>query len=149
MKKLIVTSDLSPESKRAFPLAREIAQALGASVTLLAVVEDPTRAAFAYAMDCPVYPDPAIHAQVLSKVRSDIEALKTENFTGMKAESIVLESLGSVAVEICSYAKKEGASMIVLSSHGRSGLTRLLIGSVAERVIRESPCPVLVVPNRA
>ena len=148
MKTVIVTTDLSEESKKAFPLAKSIAQALGASITLLAVVEDPAQAAFAYAMEFPAYPDPAVHQQVLQKVTTDLAALKTQHFAGVSCQTSVAEAMGSVAVEICEFAKKNSAEMIVLSSHGRSGITRLLIGSVAERVIREAPCPVLVVPTR-
>ncbi|MEK7715145.1 MAG: universal stress protein, partial [candidate division NC10 bacterium] len=47
--------------------------------------------------------------------------------------------------EIVKAAEKEGADMIVMGTHGRSGLNRLLLGSVAERVIRLAPCPVLTV----
>jgi nucleotide-binding universal stress UspA family protein len=43
-------------------------------------------------------------------------------------------------------AEKEGVDLIVMSSHGRSGLSRMLIGSVTDKVLRGSPCPVLVVP---
>ncbi len=56
--------------------------------------------------------------------------------------SIVL--VGDPGYEITDYAKRVGADLIVLSSHGRTGLKRLLLGSVAERVVRLADCPVLV-----
>ncbi|MGM0578992.1 MAG: universal stress protein [Myxococcota bacterium] len=52
--------------------------------------------------------------------------------------------VGSPGVTICDYAEEAGADLIVISSHGRSGLRRLLLGSVAETVLRHAPCPVLV-----
>lgn len=55
----------------------------------------------------------------------------------------------NAAAGICDYAKKEGADMIVLSTHGRSGLSHLLIGSVAEKVVRHAPCPVLTLRSKA
>ena len=49
----------------------------------------------------------------------------------------------NAAVGICDYAAKEEVDLIVLSTHGRTGLSHMLIGSVAERVVRHAPCPVL------
>ncbi len=56
---------------------------------------------------------------------------------------------GMPAEEIVDAAAKEGADMIVIGTHGRSGLPRLILGSVAERVIRQAPCPVLSVRDSA
>ena len=54
---------------------------------------------------------------------------------------------GSPAVEICN-AANENAGLIVISTHGRTGLGHILIGSVAEQVVRYAHCPVLVIPSR-
>ena len=54
---------------------------------------------------------------------------------------------GDAADAICREAKKVGADAIVVGSHGRTGLKRLFLGSVSERVVRHAPCPVLVVPS--
>jgi len=148
MKNILVTTDLSDGSVQAFALAKEIAQALNGTIMLLAIVEDPAQAAFTYAMDFPVYPDPKIHQQMITKVKEDLAALAAKHFAGAKVETIVSEAVGSVAIEVCEVAKRRAAYMVVMSTHGRSGLKRILVGSVTERVIRESPCPVLVVPSR-
>ncbi|MEX2214184.1 MAG: universal stress protein [Phycisphaeraceae bacterium] len=55
---------------------------------------------------------------------------------------------GSAASTICEYAQEIGAELIVIPSHGRTGLKHLLIGSVAERVARHSPCPVLILRRK-
>lgn len=55
----------------------------------------------------------------------------------------------NAATGICDYAGKEGVDMIVVSTHGRSGLSHLLIGSVAEKVVRHAPCPVLTLRSSA
>jgi universal stress protein A len=52
---------------------------------------------------------------------------------------------GSPKVEIIQYARKQNIDLIVLSTHGRTGLTHVLVGSVAETVVRTAPCPVLTV----
>jgi nucleotide-binding universal stress UspA family protein len=56
--------------------------------------------------------------------------------------------IGVPFVEIVKVARKKGAGLIVMGTHGRSGLAHLLIGSTAEKVVRHAPCPVLVVPIR-
>lgn len=148
MKTLLVTTDLSSESTKAFPVAVEIARSFGSKVILIAVVEDPTQVAFAYAMDFPVYPDPTVHQQVIKKVAGDLQELLVKHFAEVQSEAMVVEAAGSVAGEITASAQALHADMIIMASHGRSGLSRLLIGSVAERVIREAGCPVLSVPVR-
>ncbi len=52
-------------------------------------------------------------------------------------------AVGQPTLEICKYAKERGCDLIVMPTHGRTGLARLLIGSTAEQVIRHAPCPVL------
>ena len=56
--------------------------------------------------------------------------------------------IGDPGYEITKHAKDIGADLIVMSSHGRRGITRLLIGSVAERVIRLAECPVMVLKQK-
>ena len=53
--------------------------------------------------------------------------------------------IGDAGTEVCSYAEDVGAGLIIVGSHGRTGLSRFFLGSVAERVTRYAPCPVLVV----
>jgi nucleotide-binding universal stress UspA family protein len=59
---------------------------------------------------------------------------------------VVASQRGDAADEIVRYAKGHGIQLIVLGTHGRTGVSRVLLGSVAERVIRTAPCPVLTVP---
>ena len=68
------------------------------------------------------------------------QRLTDEKYKGVKIEVL----LGDAGHEIVDYAKDIGADLIVLPSHGRTGLKRLLIGSVAERVARLAHCPVLI-----
>jgi nucleotide-binding universal stress UspA family protein len=63
---------------------------------------------------------------------------------GLKMRQVVDAGQPFGAIVDC--AEKEGVDLIVMSSHGRSGLSRMLIGSVTDKVLRGSPCPVLVVP---
>ncbi len=58
------------------------------------------------------------------------------------------QSAGDIESAILDYAKENAADLIVMGTHGRSGVPHFLVGSVAERVVRVAPCPVLTVPSR-
>lgn len=65
---------------------------------------------------------------------------------GTAVPVVIASQRGDAAEEIVRYAKAHGIHLIVLGTHGRTGVSRVLMGSVAERVIRTAPCPVLTVP---
>lgn len=71
-----------------------------------------------------------------------------ERVAGTELADVSFEvRFGDPGSEITKYARQVRADLLVISSHGRTGISRLLIGSVAERVVRLSPCPVLVLRN--
>jgi nucleotide-binding universal stress UspA family protein len=79
-----------------------------------------------------------------SRVRHATQAVR-ERLEGGNYKDVQIDVLfGDAGLEIANLAERKGAGMIVLSSHGRTGIKRLLIGSVAERVVRLAHCPVLV-----
>ena len=69
--------------------------------------------------------------------------VKAEAGPGMEVETYVLE--GNPALEITKFAKDHGCDLIVVGTLGKSGIDRILLGSVAEKVVRIAPCPVLVI----
>jgi nucleotide-binding universal stress UspA family protein len=77
-------------------------------------------------------------------------ALKGLRCSGLREEKIAQRSvrLGSPANEIVEYAKDNDIDLIVIGTRGRSGLAHVLLGSVAERVVRHAPCPVLTVRQK-
>ena len=81
-------------------------------------------------------------------VRNSLEELISPSW--MEQHSVVLATAkGPPFVEIIRYARANNIDLIVMGTHGRSGLTHALIGSVAERVVRKAPCPVLTVCPKA
>lgn len=146
-KKILVTTDLSSESAAAFPAAKNMAQALGASIELLAVVENPAQAALMYALDFPVLPGSEVIEQLIEKVKRDLQEIANKEFSGCNITTTVTEATGPIHLAIVDHSKKSGADLLIMSTHGRTGFTRLIIGSVAERVVRECPIPVLTVPS--
>jgi len=141
---IVLTTDLSAESKRAFPPVRELASRLGQKVHLVAVLEDlpfePTGGGL-----MAVYPD---RRQIHADWEKALAALADEFGRDLCVHAVVIDAV-DVAHAIVDYAKQEGAQLIAMATHGRSGLRRLLLGSVAEQVIRHSTVPVLVYPPPA
>ena len=133
-RKIVVPIDFSEESKRAVAVALGLAPS-GASVTVVHVAAN-------FNMISPE----AVWIDVSDESRR--EALKKsfrEEFAGPQYGGLKFEVLfGDPGHEIAKFARDTGAGLIVLPSTGRTGLTHLLIGSVAERVVRFAHCPVLV-----
>lgn len=137
---ILLTSDLSPESLRPFDAARDLALQVGARLTLLSVVVDlqvaPHGAPFAPAVSSPDLSKDVQHARLaLEEQRAAL---------GDQAEvTIDVVAAPDVAKAICAYAVEHAVDMIAISTHGRTGLRHLALGSVAEQVIRHSEVPVL------
>lgn len=148
MRKIMVTTDLSDDSYLAFPAAVAQAKAFGASVTIVAMIEDPAQAAMIYALDFPVQPDMEVQQQLKNRVLEDLKKIKNQYFSEVESQAVVHEATGPVHTEIINFAKNNDFDLLVISTHGRTGLSRMLIGSVAEKVVRESSIPVLTVPRK-
>ena len=78
-----------------------------------------------------------------------MERLRDERLSGVPGVEFSIKQHPSAAEGICEAAVEAGADLIVLSTHGRTGLAHMLIGSVAERVVRHAPCPVLTLRSKA
>ncbi|MEZ5214962.1 MAG: universal stress protein [Microbacterium sp.] len=138
---VILTTDLSEESKRAFAPARDLAKKLGMQIRLVAVLEElpfePSGGGLVAA-----YPD---REQVRADWQAEVDKLAAEVGRDVCVEAKVIEGV-DVAHAIVEFAEQQGADYIAMATHGRSGLRRLLLGSVAELVIRHSHVPVVVYP---
>ncbi len=148
MKNILITTDLSEEAGAAYGIAHKLAKQFDATLHVLAIVEDPAQAAMIYALDFPVLPGPEIHDQLIEKVKIDLEKLTQKEFAGLRVENHTCAASGPVHAEIIDFVEKNAIDLVVIATHGHRGLSRILIGSVAERVVRECPCPVLSVRSR-
>lgn len=137
LKTILHATDFSPHSEYAFRLACSLARDHGAKVVVLHVLTPPPAVSYGELI---VEPDAALVQQGWEQLRK-IHA---------PDPSVPLEhrlEQGFAASEIVRVAEEIQADMIVLGTHGRSGLGRLLMGSVAEQVVRKAPCPVLTVKS--
>jgi nucleotide-binding universal stress UspA family protein len=133
---LLCAVDFEPASHRAIDLAREIAKPLGAEICLLHVYQ------------LPVYTYPGLEPHILPDLLRDIIAAAGKALEELGADVGIPRTLlleGDPARGILEGARQVGAAMIVMGTHGRRGLAHALLGSVAEKVVRESEIPVLTV----
>ena len=141
-KRILVPIDFSPPSDAALEYARSVAGRYGASLQLLHVAEDPYRAFYSAEVFVPEIE--GLREEILTDTTRRLkERLQPSDVTdlGATAESII----GTPAGSIVEYAAGHGIDLIVMATHGRGGMEHLLMGSVAERVVRTALCPVLTV----
>jgi nucleotide-binding universal stress UspA family protein len=139
LKVILHPTDFSPHSQQAFQLASLLARDTGARLIVLHVIELPLIAYSGVPMAPPLPLMPGEERQALAKqlrqIRPQDPAITVEHR---------LEQ-GDPATAILEIAKETGSDLIALGTHGRTGLGRLLMGSVAEKVVRGATCPVLTV----
>lgn len=140
IKKVLVPVDFSSCSEKALQYAQAFARQFGASLTLVHVVQfSPIPGTEFSEVDFP-----AVEQRVIKQSRQELEktasSLRGEN---LKIETVLSE--GRPATEIARTARETGADLIIISTHGHTGLKHVLLGSVTENVVRHAPCPVLVV----
>jgi nucleotide-binding universal stress UspA family protein len=136
---IVVAVDFSPGSKRALDLAVDLASSLGAELTLVHAWDIPT---WAYAgLQYPAYD---VFAPVEKAARRELDQLLSETQKRVPRAKAIL-CRGNGAEEIVATAEKVSADLVVAGTHGRTGARHLLLGSVAERIVRTSPIPVLTV----
>ncbi len=138
-KKILFPTDFSACSKTALGLATSLARDSGATLLIVHVEELPITTGggeFVYAI-------PAVPTDTLRKSLEEVVPADP----AVPVEHRLLA--GDAADAIVRTAETENVDMIVLGTHGRRGLTRLLMGSVAEAIVRRAPCPVLTVKQPA
>jgi nucleotide-binding universal stress UspA family protein len=140
---ILLPTDFSECARRAVPVAAEFARLLGARVVCLHVVE-PVVPSVGWAPDPGVMPAADLGERLEESAGRELPAFSgSEEFAGLEVEDMVAR--GDAAAEIVRVAAERGAGLIIISSHGRTGLGRILFGSTAESVVRHAHCPVLVV----
>lgn len=143
LKRILVPTDFSDHSERAAAYAAELARRFEVrQVHCLHVVDIPADllATSGYYM---TGPSEQFIEQVREESQKSLREFVAKHLKDLPVETVFLE--GRPFVEIIRYARDKDVQLIVIATHGRTGLKHALFGSVAEKVVRKAPCPVLVV----
>lgn len=147
--KIIVPTDFSPASMLAVDAGAKLAKSFDAEITLL-FVYDPS-------LLSPLFVVPGGGALVTTPkleefegtAKVELERIRDERLGGLRKVTFAIAKSPSAAEGICDYARASEGDLIVIATHGRTGLAHMLIGSVAEKVVRHASCPVLTLRSKA
>lgn len=141
MKKIIVPCDFSDQAVEAFRLALDLAALINGQVHLINVIELPVM------HDTVLMPTLSFEENLMKELKAGAETqfakLKSQYVGSAKVESIVL--YGATSISILDYVSENNIDLVVMGSKGASGVKELVIGSNAEKIVRRSEVPVLVV----
>jgi nucleotide-binding universal stress UspA family protein len=136
IKKILAPTDLSELSAAGVRYALNLARTVGAAVTVYHAIE--TEELMRYSRS-------SLRGDLVGKydtaLQRFLEIHCSDFLPGVEIHTNA--ELGAADINIVDVAKKEGVDLIVISTHGRTGLSHILVGSVTERVVRNAPCPVL------
>jgi nucleotide-binding universal stress UspA family protein len=136
---IVFPTDFSDSSRAALPWARQMAAALKARIDCVYVVEEPQ----VYAtLDMGPVPLPSTDDLVAS-ARARLATFVAQNLAGLAPAAGQAVLVGRPADEIVGYAREQGAALIIMATHGYSGVKHVLLGSTTESVLRHADSPVL------
>lgn len=144
IKKILVPCDFSSSAEHVLMVACDLAQRYQASVTLFSVYEPP---AYIVPPDAVLMANPDVLANQVSELLESLESWKKKAETQAVSQVHTKMSQGAPATEILRECSEGGYDLVVMGTHGRTGLRHVLIGSVAEKVVRRASCPVLTIRN--
>ncbi|SHN48695.1 universal stress protein [Desulfovibrio litoralis] len=141
IKKIVCTVDLAEHSTAVASYAKEFAQKFDAEVLVLYVAPALTQYVAGFHI-----PDSSVDSfvgEIVSGAEANMKKFVNEHFSGVKVSSSV--ATGYAAEKILEIAEKAKADLIIMGTHGRLGINRIIFGSVAEKIVKTSTIPVLTI----
>jgi nucleotide-binding universal stress UspA family protein len=146
LKKILYPTDFSEYSLAALPYAVDLAQQNDAELYCLYVVEIPQEEYLTSEYMVPLNVPHVPEDKILRNARARLDRFVAEKLSGI--DNVTSRVLAGVPfVEIIRYARDQSIDLIVIGTHGHSALAAMLLGTVAEKVVRKAPCPVLTVKH--
>ena len=143
LSRILHPTDFSELSLHSLHAARGLAEQFGAELTCLHVVDEACEYWMSMGPDSvPVGP---VLGDVVASAKKHMEQFVADHLADASFPVTSAVTVGRPFLEIIAKARELPADMIVLSTHGRTGLSHILLGSVAEKVVRKAPCPVLTI----
>lgn len=143
IQRILFPTDFSDYSAHALSYARSLAETFHAELHLLHVVDE--AALYWMAMgpnSLPVGPSPQ---ELLTQAEREMQTYVDKHLANTTVTVVRKVVTGRPFIEIINYARQHNMDLIVIATHGRTGLQHVLLGSVTEKVIRKAPCPVMSV----
>ncbi|MEL6339286.1 MAG: universal stress protein [Myxococcota bacterium] len=147
LKTILVPIDFSKHSRVALDWALSLAEQVEGQVTVMHVAEHPEPYATSALVFAVPEPDRTLSDFLERQARESMTEFLGNLSEEIRTRLVVRHDLGYPAQVITDVAKSEGFAAIVMGTHGRTGLRRALMGSVAEKVVRTSMVPVIVIPH--
>lgn len=144
--RILWPTDFSAHSLRGGRYARGLAALFGAELHILHTVPPPLAPDATLLMPADI-PAPCSEADLLNASKKAMDELVRKHFADVP-RVVTSVGFGNPWPSICNYAKDKEIQLIVVTTHGRTGLGHVLIGSTAERIVQHAPCPVLVVKEQ-
>lgn len=141
LNRILVPIDFSESSKKALKYAIPFARQFGASIDLIYVVE-PTIYPADFSFGQVGFPN--VEEELRARGEAELKGLVKDLVRRQVPASVVIRT-GKAFYEIDQYAREENIDLIIIATHGHSGVEQFLFGSTTEKVVRKAPCPVLVV----
>ena len=141
LRNILVATDFSEPSNVAVAYGRDLARNYNARLHVMHVVED---VMLRYGAEVGLAL-PAVQEDLVKVARRDLESRITDEDRRQLNAVAVIDTGANISAAICDYAKNNSIDLIVTGTHGRGAVQHFLMGSVAERVVRTAPCPVLTV----
>jgi nucleotide-binding universal stress UspA family protein len=137
IKKILVPVDFSENSKKILDSAGDIAEKFSAALSVVFVVQsfDDYSGFFV-----PHMPVAKFEEEMVQGAEQKMDSF-LDGYTGVEAKVLI----GDVGEEVVRYAEEIGIDMIIMGTHGYKGLEKVMFGSVAEKVVKTAPCPVLTI----
>jgi len=143
-KAIVVPIDFSTPSLAALPWVRRLSEALDTSIHCIYVVEEHQ----VYSMlDMPIPVQIPTTLEIAEIATERLQKFADEKLHGLDNAAKTKVLIGKPAEEVVTYAEEVGAEMIVMATHGHSGIEHVLLGSTTEAVLRHAKCPVLSIPG--
>jgi len=143
LKRILVATDFGEAADVAFAYGRELARAFGASLDVLHVADNLLARGLAVEGYLTSFPD--LQRDVETSAARQLDALVCDEDRALVGARTIVRTSTSPALAIVEYAREAQVNLIIMGTHGRGAMAHLLMGSVAERVVRTAPCPVLTV----
>lgn len=141
IKRIVFATDFSEGSSHALPYAVDIAKQYGAKLYFVHVIYDVAKTAGWYVPHISI---DEMYSDMVKSAKAELEKIFIDELRGFKdLEHVVLK--GIPYEEITRFSADNGIDLIVLGTHGRKGMDRMLFGSTAEQIVRNASCPVLSV----